>query len=1027
MKYIKIIFFICAIYALFSLKMSAQDNKIINVSAVVLDTKGNKIPGAEITSEQDHTSATANEFGVFTISATPNSSLSVKAMGYMPIVVEANADLKTIVLNSIGADMTQVAFNQVDKADLLGGVSSINVANMMEYNYTLSSLDNLSSYIPGYQNNTWGMDSKLVLVDGIPRDEYNVIPAEIEQITVLKSASALALYGSRAAKGVVSITTKRGIAKGSRFNVRVNAGIMVPKRYPEYLSSSEYMTLYNEARANDGLTPLYADADIANTAAGTNPYKYPDVDFYSSQYLKKFSRRTDITTEYTGGNDRARFYVNVGNYNTNSLIKFGSGKDQGENRFNVRGNLDLKLSEMITSKINTSVTFYDNVTPNNTVWNTTANRRDPGTNYWTAAATLRPNQFSPLIPASYLLGADATSMAYPGLSSFLIDGKYLLGGISTQTTNPFADMYTRGTVQGTIRKYQFDASLNFNLTSLLEGLSFETQFGMDYNTSYNQMIGDNSYSVYTPKWSNDSITGLTKIGQDNASYGRDLYASYQRQTIFFSGAFKYVNSFNKVHNVSAMLLAHAYTLSESQVYHSIANGNLGLQVSYNYRQKYYLDFTGNAIHSSRPAPGKRNAFSPTVSAGWRISKEGFLSGSNIVNDLKLTASAGILNTDLDYDANNGYYNYNGIYSNANGSYFSWQEGRQLRSVDVIRGENYNLGFEKRKEISLGLEASLFKNAIQITSSYYYTKLEDIPLQDVNMYPGFMSVTNPSTTSFIPYVNYNADQRSGFDLGISFNKQIKTVELTIGMVASYYETKAIKRSTNVKQPYQDPQGRPLDAMWGLKNDGFYSAESVAAINSTPENPKPTYGNVMPGDIKYIDINGDGIIDGKDEVYLGRSGNFGSPLIIGLNFLVKWHNFSLFVLANGSAGSYGMKNGSYYWATAGSTAKYSRPMRGRWTPGSAETATYPRLTTTSGDNNFRNSDFWLYKNDRINLAKVQLSYDLPKKLLAKTFIKDMSVYACGNDLLLIAMDKELMERNIGAAPQTRFYSLGVKAVF
>jgi len=1027
MKYIKIIFFICAIFALFSQKMSAQDNKI-SVSAVVLDTKGNQIPGAIITSNKDQISATANESGEFSITVFSNSLLSVKAMGYKPVSVEANADLKSIVLKLESSDMTQVAFNQVDKADLLGGVSSINVSKMMENNFTTFSLENLSSYIPGYQNNTWGMDSKLVLVDGIPRDEYNVIGSEIEQITVLKSTSAVALYGSRAAKGVVSITTKRGITKGNQFNIRVNTGIYVPKCYPEYLSSSEYMTLYNEALANDGLPALYKDDEIANSASGKNPFRYPNVDFYSSEYLKKFSNRTDLTAEYSGGNDKARFYVNVGNYNTNSLIKFGNGKDFGENRFNVRGNLDIKLSDKITSKINTSATFYDNVNENHTYLDAN-NVRQSGTNYWTAATTLRPNQFAPLIPASYLHGADATSMSYPGLSSFLIDGGYLLGGISSQTTNPFADIYSRGQVKGTTRKYQFDASLNFNLASMLEGLSFETQLGMDYNTSYNQMIGDNGYAVYTPTWSNDSITALKKIGQDNASYGRDIYASYQRQTIFFSGALRYNNTFDKVHNVSALLLAHAYTLSESQVYHSVANDNMGLQASYNYGQKYYLDFTGSFIHSARPAPGHRNAFSPTVSLGWRISKEGFLSGSNIVNDLKLTASAGILYTDIDYEANKntGYYNYNSIYSNAAGSYFSWQEGRQLRSVDVTQGENYDLGLEKRKEISVGLDASLFKNVIQISASFFCNRLENIPLQDANMYPGFMSVTNPSATSFLPFVNYNADQRNGYDLGISFNKQIKTVALNVGLVASYYETKAIKRSKNIKESYQDRQGKPLDAIWGLKEDGFYSAESIAAINGTPENPNPSFGKVTPGDIKYIDINHDGIISGKDEVYLGRGGYYGSPLILGLNTTLKWNNFTLFVLVNSQTGSYGMKNGSYYWATAGTAAKYSRPMRGRWTPGTAETATYPRLTTTSGDNNFRNSDFWLYKNDRLNLAKVQLSYDLPKRLLAKTFVKDMGVYISGNDLLLLSKETELMERNIGGAPQTRFYCVGVKAVF
>jgi len=1032
MKYIKIIFFICAIFTFFTQKMSAQDNTI-NVSAIVLDAQGNHVPGAVIFSDKDHTSAIANESGEFTISASAKSLLSVKATGYKTSFVEAKAGLKKVVLNSTKSDLVQVAFNQVNKADLLGGVSSLNVANMLESNYTTYSLDNLASFIPGYTGNTWGMNSKLVLVDGIPRDEYNVIPSEIEQITVLKSAAAVALYGSRASKGVVSITTKRGVANQNKFKVRVNTGVMVPKRYAQYLGSSDYMTLYNEALTNDnnGIAPtsgLYSQSDIAASASGKNLTRYPNLNFYSSDYLKKYSERSEVTTEYSGGNDRARFYVNVGNYNTNTLMNFGNGKKEGENRFNVRGNLDLKLSDVITSKINTSVTFYDNNLVNNTVVNSSNVTQNTNT-YWAQAATLRPNTLSPLIPVSDLQGADAISQGYPGSSSFLIDGKYLLGGTSNQATNAFADAYTRGMLQGTTRKYQFDASLNFNLASVLKGLSFDTQFGIDYNTSYSRIIGDNGYAVYSPKWNTnggiDTIKSLTKIGTDNASYSQGLYGSYQRQTMFFSGAFKYNNTFNKVHNVSAILLAHGYTLSESATYHSLANANLGLQTSYNYMQKYYVDFTGNEVHSSRLAVGHRNAFSPTVSLGWRISNEDFLSKSDIVNDLKLTVSAGILNTDLDYDAatNAGYYLYQTSYTDQ-GDYYSWQEGRQLRSTIVTRGTNINVGYEKRKDINIGLETSLFKNSIQINASYFYNKLEGIPIQASSISPNYLV---SGSTNFLPFINYNADQRNGFDLGVQFNKRIGKVDFNVGMVATYLETSALVRDELYQYTYQNRKGKPMDAIFGLKSVGFYDATSVAAINSTKENPKPSFGAVKPGDIRYVDINGDGVIDNQDQVYLGKSGSYGSPLTLGLNVTAKWNNFSLFVLANSTSGTVALKNSSYYWATAGTTAKYSAAMLNRWTPATAETATYPRLTATSGDNNYRNSDFWLYKNDRINLARIQFSYDIPKKILAKTFISDLGIYINGNDLLLIAKEKELMETNIGSAPQNRYYSIGLKASF
>jgi len=1023
MKYIKIVFFICAIHTLFSLKMSAQENKVI-VSGIVLDSKGNHIAGAIIIGDNNQTTV-ADDAGKFALTVTANSPLTIEASGFKTSSVEAKSNLKTIVLESNNSNMVQVAFNKVDKADLLGGVSSVNIAERLGSNYTTYSLDNLASYIPGYHGNIWGMNGKLILVDGIPRDEFNVTPSEMEDITVLKSAAAVALYGSRAAKGVVSITTKRGAEKKNRFDVRLNTGIMAPKRYAKYLGSAEYMTLYNEALENDAkannaaFIPKYSNQEIANYASGTNPYRYPSVDFYSSDYLKKYATRSEIVTEYTGGNDKAQFYVNVGNYNTSTLLDFGNGKKEGENRFNIRGNLDIKINSMISSKINTSVTFYDNNSAQG--------------NFWSNAATFRPNLITPLIPLSYLQKADQNTQNYITTSPFVIDGKYLLGGSATQLTNPFADIYTRGIIKGTTRKYQFDASLNFNLAKVLKGLTFDTQFGIDYNTSYSQNIDNNTYAVYTPTWATDAdgdyISSLNKNNTvDINNNSRSLDNAYQRQTKFFSGAFKYKFDFDKVHNFSTLLVAHGYTLAESEVYHAVGNANLGFQLNYNYKNKYYVDFTQNMVHSARFAPKERDAFSPTVSVGWRISKEKFLAESNFIDDLKLTASAGIINTDLDYDANTGYNLFRSSYSSNNGSFISWQEGRQLRTTDVLRAANYGLGFEQRKEYSLGLDASLFKNMIEINASYFYSKLVGIPFQNVNAYPNFLSVTNPSVSSFIPWTNYNADQREGFDLGISFNKRVQKVDLNIGMVATYYNTKAaIRNDVLIEESYLYRQGKPIDALFGLKSNGFFTTEDIANKNYPSQS---YYGEVRPGSIKYVDINGDNVIDINDQVYLGRGGFSGAPLTLGLNITAKWNNFSLFVLANSTSGGYAFKNNSYYSAS-GTNAKYSAVMLGRWTEATAETATYPSLTTTSGTNNFVNSDFWLYKNDRINLARVQLSYDIPKSLISKTFMSNLGFYINGNDLLLISKERNHMEtftdNQSGRSPQMRYYSIGLTAAF
>ena len=184
-------------------------------------------------------------------------------------------------------------------------------------------------------------------------------------------------------------------------------------------------------------------------------------------------------------------------------------------------------------------------------------------------------------------------------------------------------------------------------------------------------------------------------------------------------------------------------------------------------------------------------------------------------------------------------------------------------------------------------------------------------------------------------------------------------------------------------------------------------------------------MSPGDIKYKDQNGDGIIDTRDEVYLGRGGWFGAPLTLGVNLTAKWKNFSFFALGTGRFGAYGMKNSSYFWVDG--EDKYSVVVRDRWTEKTQNTAKYPRLTTSISDNNFRSSDFWMYSTNRFDVSKVQISYDLSKQLRKKGFVHELGVYVTGFNLLTISPDREIMELNIGNAPQTRLYNAGVKAVF
>ncbi|MCD8556149.1 MAG: TonB-dependent receptor plug domain-containing protein [Bacteroides graminisolvens] len=551
------------------------------------------------------------------------------------LMAQENAEQRTIT-DSLANPKVNVAFRTVDQKNLMGGVSVVDIEKLTDKNYSTYSLDNMQALVGGYNGQLWNMGDALVLIDGVPRDANNVMPTEIEQITFLKGASALVLYGSRASKGVILITTKRGRVDGLQINVRGNASIFVPKAYPEYLGSAEYMTLYNEARTNDGLSPTYSEEQIYNTSTGKNPFRYPDVNFFSTDYLKKYYNRYDATAEFSGGGKYAHFYTNIGFNNAGNLIDFGEGKDNHTNRLNLRGNVDLRLNDWVTGWVNANATFYD--------------ARNDNASYWSSSATLRPNRVAPLVPISFVEENDISTWTLIKNSNYLVDGKYLLGGTQLDPTNPFAAMYAAGYNKYTSRQFQFDAGVNLNLDMLLKGLSFKTQFAVDYSTSYSTSI-NNNYATYEAVWNNysgqDLITSLNKYNKDSSTGTQNVSGSAETQTVMFSGQFNYNRSFNDVHNVSAILLAHGYQQTISGIYHRLSNANLGLQLGYNYNDKYYIDFSAAAVHSAKFAPGHRQALSPTISLAWRLSKEGFLTDSPVIDDLKLTASVSSLHQDID--------------------------------------------------------------------------------------------------------------------------------------------------------------------------------------------------------------------------------------------------------------------------------------------------------------------------------------------------------------------------------------------
>ncbi len=263
------------------------------------------------------------------------------------------------------------------------------------------------------------------------------------------------------------------------------------------------MTLYNEACRNDGLSEKYNTSDIYNTAMGANPYRYPNIDFYSSDYLRKAYYNADMTGEVYGGNERTHYYLNFGMDYSNDLLKYGESKNAYNMRFNVRGNVDMTLASWLKATTNAAIVY--------------TNQYAGRGNFWGVASTLRPNWFAPLLPIDMMDTNVSQIQEYIANSNHLIDGKYLLGGTSSDMTNPFADLLAAGYVKEKARMFMFDVSLAADLGSLLKGLTFKTSYSVDYTSYYSEAFKE-TYAVYEPTWAQvngkDMIVALKKHNED---------------------------------------------------------------------------------------------------------------------------------------------------------------------------------------------------------------------------------------------------------------------------------------------------------------------------------------------------------------------------------------------------------------------------------------------------------------------------------------------------------------------------------
>jgi len=880
--------------------------------------------------------------------------------------------------------LVQIPFGTITKINSTNDIGAIYPENTLLFDNILDVSQFVNGKIPGLIGNTniRGLGGALVVIDGVPRSFNSVNVDEIEQITVLKDVNSSLLYGTRADKGVILIKTKRGKPNQKRINVFFETGLNDPISFPSYLESAEYMELFNEARLNDGLNPLYSNEDIESTRLGTDPLRFPDMKYYNSEFLKDFKPTSRFNSEFSGGNENAQYYLNLGWYHTGTLLN--KGGDANYNKLNLRSNIDFKIIDKVRAYVDIVGIFDFNNAPNGS--------------FFSDASSIRPNAYTPLIDTSLV---NDKSLLETGT---VVENNYLVGGSSIYRNNPYGYLNLGGYNNSYGIAAQFNNGYKIDMGSITKGLSLKLNVGFDFYNGFTA-AQTNTYAVYQPSFENNNQLSLIKIGKDFFTGSQSISNSNLDRKLNFSGILDYQNTFRIDHDISFSLLVNYESFNETGNFYTHTYAHLGSRLNYKYKNKYIANFSSAMPYSNKLAPNNRLSFSPSLGLAWIFSDEAFFN-SQFIDLLKFRLSGGIMNTDVSL---NNYYLYEDILTTDWG--YSWNDsGRGNQSTIISTAGNPDLFYEKRKEFNFGFESLLFNRSVLFEATIFQELRSDMITSSGNTYPDYLGGINP-------LINYAKDKFSGIELGLNWRKNFSDLSFELGSSFLIYKTKVIKRDEYWSEKYQYRVGNPTNAYWGLEAIGLFEDEADILAH-----PKQEYGDVQPGDIKYKDQNNDGVVNDNDIVMLN---NASSTFVGGASFRFNYKYISLYIHSTFRDGAYSMASNSYYWLFG--DRKYSEVAKNRWTEETSETATYPRLSSGNNSNNFRTSSYWLYDNSMISIDRIQLNYTLPNSFSSKIFTQKLQIYARVTNLLSFAKNKNKIQLNVGSEPQYKLYAMGLKIKF
>lgn len=819
----------------------------------------------------------------------------------------------------------------------------------------------------------------IVMFNGIARDYSSIDPEEIESVTVLKDAVGTGMLGLRGSNGVLLVKTKSGEIGKQVISVTAQSGIQTTVKLPQALSAFDYATLYNEALANDGRPPVYTQAALDAYKNGTDPIAFPNVDWYKT-LLNKNARFSRLNANTSGGGNSARYFVGVdyltqeGLYKEDAINTYNTNVDY--KRYLIRSNIDLNIAKNLLLNLNLFGRIED--------------RTVPGAAF---------DVFSGI--------ASTPNNAYP-----VFNANGSLGGNTTFQNN----LWGRTTRSGYNLLYNRDISADVSLKRLLDkvtkglwikGLaSFNSSlFAVTQRTKsfavYQQTTNAQGQPVYT-KFGTDGVLGQT--GTFNVP-SRNLY------TELSAG---YSRSFGH-HAVQGLAMANLQEIFQANNNLPLIYKTLAGSFDYSYKEKYLLQAVASYGSLNRYRKGSRGGFFSSIGLGWNIGKEGFVKDNlSWISNLKLRTTYGKtgnteqLNTAS--PASSLYFGYNQYYGGGNGYVFGNSATTATGNAEGILANPF-LTWEKADKFNAGLDIGLLNNSLSFSFDYYNNKFYDL-----------LQVRGNNTTllgNTYPLENIGVTRFTGFELETSYRDNVGKLNYFVSLNAT---------SARNRIEYQDEEFRQYDYMrrTGLSNnqffgyiaDGFFqSAADVAA------SPKVQGFNPQPGDLKFKDLNGDNVINQFDITALRPD----KPLVFfGFNFGISYKGFDLNALLQGTQNrTIYLNNASteYEFQNGGLGQAYIQHL-GRWTPATAATATYPRLTIGGNPNTQAASSFLLKDGDYIRLKNAELGYTLSKKLSNKIGLTSARVFVNGYNLLTsAAFDRVDPETSISGYPAQRVINAGI----